>query len=93
MSKRECVFLASRALSLIWIVEAFLYSTYLPERVHSHFHYLGTASVLDTTNYLATQYTITVIFHVLRVVTLILMATVFWRGGPKIGELLFPSAD
>ena len=106
MSRKEIVFLISRALALLWAIGALTDALYLPERLFSAYHSLAAQRVMNTmaaqiaTNTdarigslyrsLITQLALAPIFLILHVGVLALIATAFWKCGPRIARLFEP---
>lgn len=86
MTREEIVRLISRALAVIQFVSALEEITYLPQRIYSVHHYLGTSSYLQTT------YSLDVSSLFLRIAGLLTLAWIFWNCGPRIANLLLPPA-
>jgi hypothetical protein len=88
MSRKELVFVVSRAFALLLISSVFVEVTYLPERLFALFHHLSQSSVLVAHDYWSSYYSIITVFLVLRIFGLLLAAALFWRCGPRV-EVLF----
>jgi hypothetical protein len=92
MSRKELVFLVSRAFALLLISWGFVEVTYLPERLFALFHHLSQSSLLVAHDYWSSYYLIITVFLVLRMLALFLAASMFWRCGPRV-EALFSRHD
>jgi hypothetical protein len=100
MSRKEMVFLISRALALLWGIGALTDALYLPERLFSAYHYMAAQSMMNKVatdahigslyRSLITPLALAPIFLILHVGVLALIATVFWKCGPRIARLFEP---
>ena len=77
MSRKDIVFVVSRAFALLLISWAFLEVTYLPERLFALSHHLSQSSVLVAHDYWSSYYLIITAFLVLRMLALFLAAAFF----------------
>jgi len=87
MSRKETVFLMSRAFALLLIVWAVVDVTYMPERLFSLFHYLSQRSVLGLRDFWSSRYMLITLFAVVRIGSLLLSAWCFWKNGPWVERL------
>ena len=93
MSRKELVFLVSRAFALLLISWGFVEVTYLPERLFPLFHHLNQSSLLVAHDYWSSYYLIITVFLVLRMLALFLAASMFWRCGPRVEALFSQQQD
>jgi hypothetical protein len=93
MSRKELVFIFSRAFALSLIGWALVDASYLPERLFSLAHQLDQGSVLARYNYWASYYLVVTSFLVVRVLALLLVAGSFWRCGPRVQGLFSPDPE
>lgn len=77
MSRKELVFLVSRAFALLLISWAFAEITYLPERLYTLSHHLSQSSVLVGHDYWSSYYSIITVFLILRMLAFLLAAAMF----------------
>ena len=82
MSRKELVFIVSRAIALLLISWALADVSYLPERLFALTHHISQGSVLAKYDYWSSYYLVITSFLVVRVLGLILAAGSFWRCGP-----------
>lgn len=92
MSQKEAVHIASRALAILCLVNAFYEAMFLPERLLSLLHYINVRSVLVTNDYLSTYYEVAAGLLLARVAVFLIVAVVFWKCGPMIQALLSRSS-
>ena len=91
MSRREVVILVSRAIAIIQFISAVLNVSYLPDRLFSFLHYVGTVGdILGANGYWATSYRIEIGFLFVRVIFLLVLTALFWNCGPWVESLLAP---
>jgi hypothetical protein len=93
MSRKGIVLLVSRAFALLLISWAFVEVTYLPERLFALSHRLSQRSVMVAHDYWSSYYLIIAVFLVLRMLGLFLVATLFWRCGPRVEALFSPQQE
>jgi hypothetical protein len=93
MSRKELVFLVSRAFALFLYTWAFAEISYLPERLLSLTHHIGEASVLSRYDYWSSYYLVAVSFLVVRILAFLWAAGSFWRCGPGVQALFAPKLD
>jgi len=90
MSRKELAFLVSRAFALLLITWALVDVTYLPERLFALSHHMSLRSALATHDYWSSYYLIITTFSLVRILTLLLAAALFWRCGPRAEALFSP---
>jgi len=88
MSRKEIVFLVSRAFALLLIVWAVVDVTYMPERLFSLFYYVRQRSVLGLRDFWSSRYMLITLFAVVRIGGLLIAASLFWKGKPWVERLL-----
>ncbi|MGA8150320.1 MAG: hypothetical protein WB952_05180 [Terriglobales bacterium] len=88
MSRRELVFLVSRAFALFLLTWALVELSYLPEQVLSLSHAVSERSVLATGDYWSRYHWMLAVLTALRMLALFLASILFWRCGPQV-EALF----
>ena len=93
MSRKELVFVVSRAFALLLISWALAEISYLPERLFALTHHLNQSSVLARYDYWSSYYLVVTSFLVARVLTLLLVAGSFWKCGPWVQALFSPEQD
>jgi hypothetical protein len=93
MSRKELVFIVSRALALLLISWALVEVSYLPERLFALTHHIGQGSVLAKYDYWSSYYLVVTSFLVARILALLLVAQSFWRCGPRVQALFSPEQD
>ena len=90
MSRKELVFIVSRAFALFLVTWALAGVTYLPERLLALTHHVSQASVLARYDYWSSYELVITSFLVVRVLALLLAAGSFWRCGPWVQALFSP---
>jgi len=93
MSRKELVFIVSRAFALLLISWALADVSYIPERLFSLTHHIGQGSVLAKYDYWSSYYLVVTSFLVVRVLALLLVAGSFWRCGPRVQALFSLEGD
>src|SRR5690349_8518573 len=94
MSKKEMVFVVSRAFALLLIIWALLDLSYLPEHLFRLYHHARQQSVLTTPrDYWANYYLLGTATVVLRVIVQLVASAAFWRCGPRIQALFSNRAE
>ena len=93
MSRREVVLLVSRSLALLFVSDAFIEGTYLPERLFAFSHYVRQSSVLAGPNFSSNYYLMMTVFLVLRILGYSLAAALFWKCGPRLERLFSPPQE
>lgn len=93
MSRKELVFIVSRAFALLLITWALVEVSYLPERLFALTHHLSQGSVLERYDYWSSYYVVVTCFLMVRVLALLLAAGSFWRCGPWVQALFSPEQD
>lgn len=87
MSRRETVFLISRAFSVLLLAWLVTDATYLPEYILSLSHHIHQSSVLATRDYWTTHYATALAMLLLRMAAITVAAVVFWRCGESVQRL------
>ena len=90
MSRKEFVLLVSRTFALFLTTWALVEATYLPHTLYSLFHHLSVRSALATYDYWSRYYSILAVCGVFRMITMFLVAALFWRCGPWVQALFSP---
>ena len=93
MSKKELVFLVSRAFALYFTTWAVFEITYLPEYMYSLSHHMNLRSVLAPHDYWSNYYLMLTVLIVVRMLAFFLAAALFWRCGPWVEKLFSPQPD
>jgi len=93
MSRRDLVFVVSRAFALYLISWALADITYLPERLLSLSHEMSRGSVLTKYDYWASHYLVVTSFLVIRILALVLAARSFWRCGSRVQSFFAPEQE
>jgi ABC-type microcin C transport system permease subunit YejB len=93
MSRKELVFIVSRAFALLLTTWALAEVSYLPERVFALTHHISQSSVLARYDYWSSYYLVVTSFLVARVLALLLAAGSFWRCGPWVQALFSAEKD
>jgi hypothetical protein len=87
MTRREGLFLASRAFALYLLCWGLSDVTYLPQVLLSVKHH---SSVLLSEDYWSRYYLADLAFHILRIVALFTTAGWLYRCGPRVESYFFP---
>ena len=90
ITRRDSLILASRALAIFLLVNAFTALSYLPETFHSFRHYADGIASTSGSEYLRHHYLIALGFAITRIIGYALMASWLFRCGPEIEEWLLP---
>ena len=87
MSRRELVFVLSRALALLLSCWGLVEASYIPERLFSLTHYLNERSAFADHDYRSSYYLVMTVFLFARSLALFYAAAWFWRCGPRVQAL------
>jgi hypothetical protein len=93
MTPREGVVLASRSLSLLFMVWAFSELTALPGHLYSFLRYADPVVTMASSDHWRHYYLMMLAFNLTRIVGFGLLAMWLREGGPEVAELLLPAAQ
>jgi hypothetical protein len=93
MSRKELVFLFSRAFALLLSSWALVEVSYLPERLFALSHHINERSVFTTHDYWSSYYSIVTVFLIVRILALLFAAALLWQCGPRVQALFSPRQD
>ena len=93
MSRKDLVMVGSRVFALLLISTALIEATYLPERLFSLSHYLNHGSAMVPGDYWSRYYLLATSFLFFRMLALLMVAALFWKGGPWVETIFLSPQD
>jgi hypothetical protein len=93
MTRRELVFVLSRAFALLLCCWGLVEASYVPERLFSLSHYMNERSAFADHDYRSSYYLLITAFLFARMLALLYAAGWFWRCGARVQALFHPQED
>jgi hypothetical protein len=93
VSTREATTIMSRVLATYFLAWALSDITYVPGLLYSFFHHVSLAGAFGTNAYYSNSDSISLSFHAVRIVVLLIASKWFYRAGPAVHDFLLGPAE